>query len=192
MKKIKRGRDLVRRFSWVLTLLELWYKIFPKKIRKKIFERKRYAKGLWGMARRYAILKTLAYQCGQNVAIHEGVYLFNIENLSIGNNVSIHPMSYIEAKGGIKIGNDVSIAHGATILSTTHVFDDINVPIADQPITILPTNIGNNVWIGAKATIIAGVNIGDGTVIGATSVVTHDTENNSVVVGVPGRKIKER
>lgn len=192
MSQAKRGRDLVQKFSWALCLLEVWYKIFPKKIRKKIFERKRYAKGLWGMARRYALLKSLAKKCGQNVSIHEGVYLFNVENLSVGDNVSVHPMCYIEAQGGVIIGNDVSIAHGVTILSTTHSFSDVEVPIRDQPIEILPTEIGNNIWIGAKATIIGGVHIEDGCVIGATTVVKHNVEKNSIVVGVPGRKIKSR
>lgn len=192
MKQAKRGRDFVRKFSWALYLVEIWYKFFPKKIRRKIFERKRYAKGLWGMARRYAILKSLAQKCGENVSIHEGVYIFNVENLSIGDNVSIHPMCYIEAKGGVKIGNDVSIAHGVTVLSTTHCFDNLEMPIQDQPIKILPTEIGNNIWIGAKATIIGGVHIEDGCVIGAGTVVTHNIENNSVVVGAPGRKIKSR
>lgn len=54
------------------------------------------------------------------------------------------------------------------------------------------TTIGNDVWIGAGVNIIGGVTIGDGCVIGAGSVVTHDIEPYSIVVGVPGRVIKKR
>ena len=52
--------------------------------------------------------------------------------------------------------------------------------------------IGNDVWIGEGACIISGVTIGDGSVIGAHAVVTHDIEPYSIVVGVPAKKIRQR
>ena len=53
-----------------------------------------------------------------------------------------------------------------------------------------PISIGNHVWICAKATILKGVTIGDGAIIGANSVVTHDVPAYSVAVGVPAKVIK--
>jgi len=52
--------------------------------------------------------------------------------------------------------------------------------------------IGNDVWIGLEATIMPGVTIGDGAIIGAKSVVTHNVEPYSVVAGNPARVIKKR
>ena len=51
--------------------------------------------------------------------------------------------------------------------------------------------INNNVWIGDKATVLGGVTIGENSIIGAHSVVTHNVPPNSVVVGIPGRVIKK-
>ena len=54
------------------------------------------------------------------------------------------------------------------------------------------TVIGNNVWLGAKATIMYGKHIGDGVIIGANSVVTRDVEDNMIAAGSPAKVIKER
>lgn len=51
--------------------------------------------------------------------------------------------------------------------------------------------IGDNVWIGDKASILSGVTIGEGSVIACNAVVTHDIPPNSVVAGVPARVIKK-
>ena len=48
-----------------------------------------------------------------------------------------------------------------------------------------PITIGNHVWIGTRAMILKGVTIGDGSVIAAGSIVTHDVPPNSLVAGVP-------
>ena len=188
----KNGRNQFRKIKWVLIILEKFYRLLPLKARKRKLENKRYKRGKLGLALRYVLLKSIAKSIGDNVSIHQGCFLLNPEGLEIGENVSIHPMCYIDASGGIKIGDNVSIAHGVTILSSTHTYIDKEIPIKYQDIVLLRTEIENDCWIGAKATIIGGVNIGTGCVIGATSVVTHNIENNSVVVGVPGKKIKSR
>ena len=54
---------------------------------------------------------------------------------------------------------------------------------------LAPINIGNNVYIGTGAYIMPGVNIGNGVLIGAGSVVTHDVPSDSVVVGIPAKRI---
>ena len=54
-----------------------------------------------------------------------------------------------------------------------------------------PIHIGKNVWIGANATVLAGVNIGDGAVVAAGAVVTKDVEPNTIVGGVPAKLLKK-
>ncbi|PIW49973.1 MAG: acetyltransferase, partial [Zetaproteobacteria bacterium CG12_big_fil_rev_8_21_14_0_65_54_13] len=55
-----------------------------------------------------------------------------------------------------------------------------------------PVCIGDDVWIGARAVILPGVNIGRGAVIGAGAVVTRNVAANSVVAGVPARLLRDR
>jgi acetyltransferase-like isoleucine patch superfamily enzyme len=149
-------------------------------------------KGLKGLVLRYALLKTLAVKCGSNVSVHPGVYLLRPEKLSIGDNVSIHPMCYLDAAGGIEIGNDVSIAHAVTIMSTSHNYNKTDIPIKDQDVTPDATYISDNVWIGAKATILSGRRLNPGCVIAANCVVTKDVETNTIVGGVPNKVLKQR
>lgn len=192
MKKAERGRTQFKRFKWIIFLIVKYYRLFPLRIRKKKLEKKRFLSGKYGLAIRYALLKSIAQKVGDNVSIHQGCYILNAENLIVGENVSIHPMCYIEALGGLEIGSNVSIAQGSTILSTSHTYSDMDLPIKDQPLNLLPTKISDNVWVGCKATILGGVTIASGCVIGAGAVVTHDTEENVIIAGVPAKKIKDR
>ena len=116
---------------------------------------------------------------------------FNVDKMKFGNNVSVHPMCYFQASGGIEIGNDVSIAHGVTLMTQNHSYEDRNIPIKDQPVISKPIIIEDNVWIGAKATVLYGRRIGKNSVIAAGAVVTKDVPPNTVVAGVPARVIKE-
>lgn len=187
-----RGRDTFQNFRPIILGLATVLKVFPKSIRQKMLVRFRRTTGYKGLVIRYALLKTLAKACGDNVSIHPDVYLFSVSQLTLGDNVSIHPMCYIDAYGEIDIGSDVSIAHGVTILSATHTFGNMDVPIKDQPVEKKKTTVENNVWIGAKATILCGNTVHSGAVVAAGAVVTHDVAPNTVVAGVPARMIKER
>lgn len=189
---MKRGRDKFKQFKPLINILVKCYYILPRKVRVKLFEHYRDTKGLRGILLRYILLKTIAKNVGENVMIAPNVYIFNVENLSIGNNVSIHPMSYIEAKGGIEIGNDVSIAHAVTILSVNHVFDDIKIPIKEQGISFGKVTIESNVWIGAKSSILKGITVKSGSIIGTGAVVTKDIECMNIVGGVPAKTLKVR
>lgn len=189
---MKRGREKFNKYKPIIDGLVRVYNIFPLKIRLKLFEYHRNTKGKKGLVIRYILLKTLAKHVGNNVSIHSDVYILNPESIFIGDNVSIHPMCYIQGKGKIKIGNDVSIAHGVTILSENHIFSDINTPIKDQGIDYKMTEIESNVWIGAKASVLSGVTIKSGSIVGAGSIVTKSIDNNSIVAGVPAQLIKKR
>lgn len=143
-----------------------------------------------GIALRWVLLRRLAKRCGDCVAIADGVYLFRLEHAEFGDHVSVHPMCYLDATGGLVIGSDVSIAHGVSILTTEHDYAAPGVPTRDAPVKHAAVAIGDDVWIGAGARILAGVRIGDHAVVGAGAVVTRDVPARQVVGGVPARPLK--
>lgn len=187
-----RGRDKFEKYKFIIMLLVRIASIFPLKIRLKLLEQFRMTKGNVGLVLRYTLLKTIALNCGDNVSIHSNVYLMNPQYLYLGNNVSIHPMSYIEALGGVKIESNVSIAHGVTIMSTEHKFDNPDIFIKNQELVKKNVLIKENVWIGAKATILAGNTIGCGSIVAAMAVVTKDVKGDNIVGGVPAKVLKSR
>ena len=187
-----RGREYVKKFDKIINMVYKCISVLPQKFKLKFFSKIRNVRGKYGLLLRYLYFKSISLKCGENVFIGENVWLFSPDKIECNKNVSIHPMCYIDATGFIEIGDDVSIAHGVTILSTTHKFVDVNVNIKDQRIEEKKTIIENNVWIGAKATILSGIRVGRGSIIGANSVVTHNVPENSVVGGVPARVIKKR
>ena len=142
-----------------------------------------------GVAFRWMLVRRLARACGDCVAIHETVFVFRLEHATFGANVSVHPMCYLDATGGLTIGSDVSIAHGASILTTEHDYGVPGVATRDAAVRPAPVTIGDDVWIGAGARILAGVRIGDHAVVGAGAVVTRDVPSGVIVAGVPARPI---
>lgn len=190
---LMRGRDKFEKYKKIINLLVHIVKLLvPTKLRMFSFSLFRMWPGNIGLVIRYVLLKSIAKKCGDNVSIYPGVYLFFPENLIIGDNVSIHPMTYIDACGRIEIGNNVSIAHSTTIMSSEHIYMDKKIMIKDQGYKLEPTIIEDDVWIGASAKILSGVFVSKGTVIGASSVITKKTEEYSINVGIPSKKIGER
>ncbi len=194
-QEVTRGRNQFKKVKRILMLISLFYRILPLRMRKKALERHRYTGGKIGIGLRYAILKSISNSIGDNVAIFQDVYINNPENIVIGDNVSIHQMSYLEcgySENGITIGNDVSIAHGVTIMATTHLFDNKEMNIKDQGVITEKIEIQDNVWLGAKSVVLSGTTIRKGNIIGASAVVTKTTEPYGIYVGIPARRIRDR
>ena len=134
-----------------------------------------------------------------NGKIHIGEKSFFFDNvevqsrglLEIGNNVHVNNYSRIVALEKITIGNNVTIAQFVSILDHDHKFELINDKLELDGYTTSPINIGNNVWISDKVTILKGVCIGDNVVIAANSVVNKDIPSNSIFGGVPARLLKK-
>ena len=77
--------------------------------------------------------------------------------------------------------------------TANHGIGDLSVPMWRQKSSApKPIVIGNDVWIGARVIILGGVHVGDGSVIGAGSVVTRDVEPYSIVAGNPAKLIRKR
>ena len=93
----------------------------------------------------------------------------------------------------VSVGNYVMFGPCVFVTGSDHRFDIVGKPMIFSGRDELGyTIIGSDVWIGARAIIMSGVTIGDGTVIAANSVLTHDAEPYSVYAGVPAKKIKQR
>jgi acetyltransferase-like isoleucine patch superfamily enzyme len=114
--------------------------------------------------------------------------------ITIGDNVTINPNCHIAALRKITIGDNVLIASNVFISDHSHGrldFADSEVPPALRKLESKgEIRIGNNVWIGQNVTILANVDVGDGTIIGANAVITKDVPAYSVVVGNPARIIR--
>ncbi len=99
---------------------------------------------------------------------------------------------YIEAIGGVHIGKYSILGPYVCIFSSNHVFKDAEKPVIFQGVESKQVIIEENVWIGAQATILAGVTIGKNAIIAAGSVVTKNIPPNTIAAGVPAKVIKKR
>lgn len=112
-------------------------------------------------------------------------------NLFIGNNCTLGYNNHITAVREVVIEDDVLTANNVYISDNLHEYMDIHVPIVRQPVSFKGSvRIGRGTWLGENVCVI-GATIGRNCVIGANAVVTHDVPDYSVVVGVPGRVIRQ-
>jgi acetyltransferase-like isoleucine patch superfamily enzyme len=93
--------------------------------------------------------------------------------------------------GPVTIGSHVNLAQGITVTALNHNFSDAEKRIDEQGISTTPVTIGDDIWIGANAVILPGVNIGNHSVVAAGAVVTKDVPPHSLVAGVPAKIIKQ-
>lgn len=126
--------------------------------------------------------------CGNNVDI--GRKISFSKNVSLGHRSSIGDEAFIIGK--LVIGDDVMVAARCAFIGSNHNIDRTDVPMNRQGGTDEPIAIGNDVWVGYGSKIMAGVSVGNGAVIAAGSVVTHDVPEYAVVGGVPAKIIRYR
>lgn len=107
------------------------------------------------------------------------------KNIHFGENVFVNSGCRFQDQGGIDIGAGSLIGHNAVITTLNH--DMLPSRRADMhPARVV---IGEGVWFGANVTVLPGVRIGDGAVVGAGAVVTKDVPAGAVVVGVPAKQV---
>jgi acetyltransferase-like isoleucine patch superfamily enzyme len=109
---------------------------------------------------------------------------------SFGHDVKVGRGATIAVHSQLEVGDNCLIGPYSSINDEDHIYGSGTDPIDDRGLKTSPIVIGNNVWVGTKATILRGLTIGDNAVIGANAVVTRDVPANSIAVGAPARVVK--
>jgi acetyltransferase-like isoleucine patch superfamily enzyme len=151
---------------------------------------------------------------GENVIFEKGVLVFHPRNISLGNHVYIGHYSilkgyyknemqikdntwvgqncFFHSAGGLEIGTSVGIGPGVAILTSYHQENDQKIPVMDNDLIFKKVIIEDGCDIGINTTILPGVRVGEGSIIGAGSVVTRDVEPFTVVAGNPAKFLRKR
>ncbi|MGH2479248.1 MAG: acyltransferase [Ktedonobacteraceae bacterium] len=137
--------------------------------------------------------RVLGWRIGSDVFILMGQYVqmagarSSGQKVFIGKGTVINYGCLLYTTGGLIIGEHVSISAGTWLVTGSHDISDPLFPAFYKPIVI-----GDHVWIGMRATILPGVTIGEGAIVMAGAMVTHDVPPSAIVGGVPARVIKQR
>lgn len=116
--------------------------------------------------------------------------------LSVGRNVSMNDDVHIGCAQHISIGNDVLMA--SKVFISDHNHGDYSgdnqhgpdISPSDRPLVCAPVVIGDRVWLGEMVSVLPGVTIGEGSIIGSNSVVSRDIPPMTIAVGSPARPVK--
>jgi len=114
------------------------------------------------------------------------------EGLIIGNNVGFAQNCSIQVRGKVVIGNNVIFGPEVSVFSENHKYDNLDKYINEQGETRKGVIIEEGVWLGSGSIILDGVKIGSNSIVAAGSVVNSDVLPNTIVGGVPAKKIKDR
>lgn len=130
--------------------------------------------------------------CGVRVNLRSRVspgLILRTNKLELGRRTTLNYRCVIDNRAPVSIGDSVGIGVGVQLITSTHDYSDPKCRAGAG--AILPIVIGNGVWIGSGAVVLAGVTIGEGAVIAAGSVVTRDCAPHGLYGGTPARRIKE-
>ena len=119
---------------------------------------------------------------GKNVNIEKGAKITSTMEIGDRSGVGINA----SIGGRVVIGDDVMMGPECIIYTTNHAFDRTDIPMNKQGcMKEKPVVIGNDVWIGGRVIILPGVHIGNGSIVGAGSVVAKDVPDYAIVAGNP-------
>lgn len=159
----------------------------PLKIIRDVFMNVIAASFITGRRLRWLIYRL--YGCNiQTKRINPGC-IFYSNKIIIGKHTFVNYRCIFDNLEIIEIGENCHLAQDVLLAGATH---EIGTTERRGGKTYGKSiKIGNGCWLGARVTVLPGVNIGEGTIIAAGSVVIHDCESNSLYAGVPAKKIKD-
>jgi len=122
--------------------------------------------------------KSITINIGNDVQINDYVHITGIKHVFIGDNVLIASKVYISDS-----------SHGS--YSNDDFDSNPQMAPADRPLFAKQVNIKKNVWLGEFVSVLPGVTIGEGTIVGANAVVTKDLPDYVIAIGIPAKPIKK-
>lgn len=129
---------------------------------------------------RVSFLRAFGAEIGTDSAVFRGTTVLGIRQLKIGEACVVSFRCLLDARGGLTIGNNVVIA------SDTQVITGHHDPNSDDFVAILqPTGIEDSVWIASRSTVLGGLTVGKGAIVGACSLVRKSVAAMDIVAGVP-------
>lgn len=140
--------------------------------------------------RHFFLKKFLKMKIGLDSSVHYGCFVAGGEfgaQIQIGSNTVINRFVYLDGRFPLTIGNNVNVSHYTLIQTLSH--DPQSSDFHGLPGAV---KIEDHVWIGARAMILPGVTIGEGSVVGAGAVVTKSVPPYSIVAGCPAKVIGQR
>lgn len=167
-----------KRFQAVKPLLWLWYS-FDRSV----------AGGqnvALGVSLRRMLANFIFKRCGENFKAFQHVEFSFGYNMEVGDNVVIHRNVLLDDRGGIQLGDNVSVSDYANIYSHTHSIVD------QKDVTNAATILGDGVRITYHATVLAGVHVGEQSMVGALAVATKDVRPYHVNVGIPAKSVRRK
>jgi acetyltransferase-like isoleucine patch superfamily enzyme len=141
---------------------------------------------------RFAVGRGAVVRFGAGCVLDHGFTLESTGRLVVGDRTVFGHHCTVAAERSLVIGANCLFGELVSIRDHDHSFDRSDVGILYQGRSTAPVVIGDDVWVGAKATITRGVTIGEGAIVGAHAVVTHDLPAGCVAVGVPARILRMR
>lgn len=128
-----------------------------------------------------------------NITIYNNVIFWGPGSISVGDNSAIgdNVIIYSSESGGVTIGNNSLVAANCYLIDSDHSYSKDKL-VREQPLISKPIILEDDCWIGANSTVLRGVTIGEGAVIGANSLVNKDVSKFTVVGGVPAKELKKR
>jgi len=140
---------------------------------------------------RYFFVKRILRKCGKDVVVKNKCYFGDGSRLEVGDRSQLGQNSRLN--GAITIGSDVLMGPDVIMMSTSHEFSRLDIPINQQKnAPEKPIIIGDDVWVGTRVIILPGVHIGSHSIIAAGAVVTKSFPDMSVVGGVPANLLSVR
>ena len=205
--------SIVLLFSWIpgalgLFLRKIFYPLVFKKVGKGVI-----------FGRNLTIRHPRKISIGNNTSVDENVVLdakgIDNEGIVIGEHVIIGRNTILSCKGGsIHLDDYTNVSANCSLLSETkinlgkycflaghcylvaggnHRFERTDIPIMFQPsLDKGGIMVGEDVWLGASVTVLDGVSIGKGSIIGAGAVVRESLPDYAIAAGIPAKKIKDR
>ncbi|WP_220487177.1 DapH/DapD/GlmU-related protein [Pseudoalteromonas sp. SR44-2] len=180
--------------------------------------KKRYMEHLWLLAKGALIYRFMFSEYGSRNIVHKPLFISceavklesnvligphaRIEviynwrdtqynpSILIGSGVHIEQRCHITAAALLRIGQGTTILFDVLITDIDHEYQNIEIPMSQQPLIVKETTIGENCFIGSGAKINAGTTLGKHCIVGANAVVRGDFPDYCVIVGIPAKIVK--